>query len=69
MPQDTTSEQEQDDPDAEFVEIDPTARYGRVCSVTVSFPLNFSIIVRVYKAVYFVIKFVCSIFDVDWHLG
>lgn len=30
MPQDTTSEQDPDDPDAEFVEIDPTARYGRV---------------------------------------
>ncbi|XP_022735844.1 probable serine/threonine-protein kinase WNK3 isoform X1 [Durio zibethinus] len=29
MPQDTTSEQEHDDSDAEFVEIDPTGRYGR----------------------------------------
>ncbi|XWS47873.1 hypothetical protein CRYUN_Cryun13aG0023000 [Craigia yunnanensis] len=29
MPQDTTSEKEQDDSDAEFVEIDPTGRYGR----------------------------------------
>ncbi|EOY22263.1 No lysine kinase 3 isoform 1 [Theobroma cacao] len=29
MPQDSTSEQEQDDSDAEFVEIDPTGRYGR----------------------------------------
>ncbi|XVE54594.1 hypothetical protein DITRI_Ditri03aG0094200 [Diplodiscus trichospermus] len=29
MPQDTTSEQEQDDSDAEFVEVDPTGRYGR----------------------------------------
>lgn len=30
MPQDTTSEQDPDDSDAEFVEIDPSARYGRV---------------------------------------
>ncbi|MBA0651861.1 hypothetical protein Goklo_019161 [Gossypium klotzschianum] len=30
MVQDTMSDQEQDDPDAEFVEIDPTGRYGRV---------------------------------------
>ncbi|OMO63815.1 hypothetical protein COLO4_32206 [Corchorus olitorius] len=29
MPQDSTPEQEQDDSDAEFVEIDPTGRYGR----------------------------------------
>ncbi|KAG4185631.1 hypothetical protein ERO13_A09G244300v2 [Gossypium hirsutum] len=29
MVQDTMSDQEQDDPDAEFVEIDPTGRYGR----------------------------------------
>lgn len=29
MPQDTTSEQDPDDSDAEFVEIDPSARYGR----------------------------------------
>lgn len=29
MPQDTTSEQDPDDSDAEFVEIDPGARYGR----------------------------------------
>lgn len=29
MPQDTTSEQDPDDPDAEFVEIDSSARYGR----------------------------------------
>ncbi|GMI72206.1 with no lysine (K) kinase 3 [Hibiscus trionum] len=29
MMQDTISDQEQDDPDAEFVEIDPTGRYGR----------------------------------------
>ncbi|XWS37196.1 hypothetical protein CRYUN_Cryun19dG0022300 [Craigia yunnanensis] len=29
MPQDTTSEQEEDDSDDEFVEIDPTGRYGR----------------------------------------
>ncbi|GAB2289458.1 Serine/threonine-protein kinase wnk3 [Dionaea muscipula] len=29
MPQDTTSEQEADDPDAEFVEVDPSGRYGR----------------------------------------
>lgn len=29
MPHDSSSEQEQDDSDAEFVEIDPTGRYGR----------------------------------------
>ncbi|GAB4860637.1 Serine/threonine-protein kinase wnk3 [Ancistrocladus abbreviatus] len=29
MPQDTSSEQETDDPDSEFVEVDPTGRYGR----------------------------------------
>ncbi|XVE56707.1 hypothetical protein DITRI_Ditri04bG0032400 [Diplodiscus trichospermus] len=29
MPQGTTSDQEQDDSDSEFVEIDPTGRYGR----------------------------------------
>lgn len=27
---DASSEQEQDDPDVEFVEVDPTGRYGRV---------------------------------------
>lgn len=30
MPQDSSSEQDQDDSDAEFVEVDPTGRYGRV---------------------------------------
>ncbi|MBA0830979.1 hypothetical protein Goarm_015472 [Gossypium armourianum] len=30
MVQDTMSDQEQDDPDAEFVEIDPTGRYGLI---------------------------------------
>ncbi|KAF3437536.1 hypothetical protein FNV43_RR20290 [Rhamnella rubrinervis] len=29
MPQDSSSEQDQDDSDAEFVEVDPTGRYGR----------------------------------------
>lgn len=31
MPQDSSSELEQDDSEAEFVEVDPTHRYGRVC--------------------------------------
>lgn len=45
MPQDTTSEQEQDDSDAEFVETDPTGRYGRVSLVTVSYSLFFLFLV------------------------
>ena len=71
MPQDTMSEQEQDDSDAEFVEIDPTGRYGRVSSVTVFFFFFsiFGLCFDVNKAVYFRIKFVYSIFDVDWHVG
>lgn len=33
MPQDLSSELDPDDPDAEFVEVDPTGRYGRVSLV------------------------------------
>jgi hypothetical protein len=33
MPQESSSETDPDDSDAEFVEIDPTGRYGRVCVV------------------------------------
>lgn len=32
MPQDLSSDQDTDDADAEFVEVDPTGRYGRVSS-------------------------------------
>ncbi|XVF49805.1 hypothetical protein PTKIN_Ptkin04bG0045300 [Pterospermum kingtungense] len=45
MPQDTTSEQEPDDSDSEFVEIDPTGRYGRYKEV-----LGRGAFKKVYKA-------------------
>lgn len=32
MPQDLPSDQESDDAEVEFVEVDPTGRYGRVSS-------------------------------------
>ena len=74
------SEQEQDDSDAEFVEIDPTGRYGRVSSFTVSFLFffffffffffNFGFVeFDLNKAALFRIKFFYLIFDIDWHLG
>lgn len=31
MPGDSSPEREPDDPDTEFVEMDPSGRYGRVC--------------------------------------
>lgn len=37
MPPETTSDQERDDSDVEFVEVDPTGRYGRVSLITVLF--------------------------------
>ena len=33
MPRDLLSEQDPDDSDSEFVEVDPTGRYGRVSSM------------------------------------
>jgi hypothetical protein len=33
MPQDSSSEQDPDDSDTEFVEVDPSGRYGRVSSM------------------------------------
>ena len=35
MPQESQSEQDPDDSDTEFVEIDPTGRYGRVSFLSV----------------------------------
>lgn len=60
MVQDTMSEQEQNDPDAEFVEIDPTGRYGRVkFSFTNSFSIfffdfwfEFVVLIRIKKNFY-----------------
>ncbi|GMI76732.1 with no lysine (K) kinase 3 [Hibiscus trionum] len=45
MPPETTSDQEQDDSDAEFVEVDPTGRYGRYKEV-----LGRGAFKKVYKA-------------------
>jgi WNK lysine deficient protein kinase len=37
MPHESSSEPDPDDSDAEFVEIDPSGRYGRVCICASSF--------------------------------
>jgi hypothetical protein len=49
MPQDLSSEQDPDDSDIEFVQVDPTGRYGRV-SLIFYFIQNF--IFLIYAAIF-----------------